>query len=71
MGGSIVTILVVVGLVAIYMRIVHQFLRAAEEPEDAAREEQFRQLQPSIMPPRGKASGRAWAEEANHASAAE
>lgn len=42
MNGAILTFVFVCALVAIYMWIVHSFLRAAEAPEDAAREEHRR-----------------------------
>ncbi|HTD68731.1 MAG TPA: hypothetical protein VK846_19595 [Candidatus Limnocylindria bacterium] len=42
MVGAIITFLGVCGIVATYMGIVHSFLRDAEEPSDAAREERFR-----------------------------
>ena len=44
MLGAIMTFLGVCALVALFMSIAHQFLRAAEVPEDVAREEQFRKL---------------------------
>jgi hypothetical protein len=40
MLGAMITFLAVCAMVAIYMFIVHSFLRAAEEPEDRLREEQ-------------------------------
>lgn len=43
MLGAVITFLVVCAIVATYMSIVHKFLRAAEEPEDAAREARLRQ----------------------------
>ena len=42
MLGAMITFLVVCAIVAVYMLIVHSFLRAAEEPEDAARMERER-----------------------------
>ena len=44
MIGPIITFLGVCALVATFMWIAHGFLRAAEEPEDVAREERFRTL---------------------------
>jgi hypothetical protein len=38
MPGAILTFLGVCAIVAIYMSIVHSFLRRAEEPEDRLRE---------------------------------
>ena len=42
MLGAIITFLAVCGIFGIYMWIVHKFLRAAEDPEDLAREERLR-----------------------------
>ena len=44
MVGPIITFVGVCALVAIFMWIAHGFLRAAEEPEDIAREKRLRQL---------------------------
>lgn len=43
MLGAVITFLVVCAIFAIYMSIVHSFLRAAEEPEDVARLERERE----------------------------
>ena len=43
MLGAIITFLIVCAIFGTYMWIVHKFLRAAEEPEDAAREARLRQ----------------------------
>lgn len=42
MVGAIITFVVVCVVFGIYMSIVHKFLRAAEDPEDVAREERLR-----------------------------
>jgi hypothetical protein len=42
MLGAMMTFLAVCAIVAVYMFIVHLFLRAAEEPEDDPRLEQER-----------------------------
>ncbi len=44
MVGSIITFVSVCALVATFMWIAHGFLRAAEEPEDLAREKWYRTL---------------------------
>ena len=50
MLGSIITFLGVCALVALFMSIAHKFLRAAEEPEDIAREERFRKFSDQKKP---------------------
>lgn len=42
MIGPILTFVLVCAIVAIYMTIVHSFLRASEEPPDTARHEKAR-----------------------------
>ncbi|HEY0550608.1 MAG TPA: hypothetical protein VGF13_13470 [Verrucomicrobiae bacterium] len=44
MIGPIITFVGVCALVATFMWIAHGFLRAAEEPEDIAREKRLRKL---------------------------
>jgi hypothetical protein len=52
MLGAVITFLVVCAIFGAYMWIVHKFLRAAEEPEDVAREERLRRpKKPSKSPP--------------------
>jgi len=61
MVGPIVTFLGVCALVATFMWIAHGFLRAAEEPEDAAREEQLRKLAKANEPRSGNTHQPQWA----------
>lgn len=42
MLGAYITFAVVLAIVAIYMTVVHSFLRAAEDPQDEEREEKLR-----------------------------
>lgn len=53
MLGAIITFLAVCAIFGAYMWIVHKFLRAAEDPEDAAREERLRKpVKRDETPPR-------------------
>ena len=52
MLGAIITFLAVCAIFGAYMWIVHKFLRAAEDPEDAAREARLRRPEkPGESPP--------------------
>ncbi len=61
MIGPIITFLGVCVLVATFMWIAHGFLRAAEEPEDAAREERYRTLAKESESRRGDSREPRWA----------
>lgn len=61
MTGAILTFVFVCAIVAIYMSIVHSFLRASEEPEDVAREKERREFAKSIEPQQDQSSHTTWA----------
>jgi len=61
MVGPIITFVSVCVLVATFMWIAHGFLRAAEEPEDIAREERLRKLAKPNEPRPKNSSQAQWA----------
>jgi hypothetical protein len=61
MVGPIITFVGVCAVVATFMWIVHRILRAAEEPEDIAREERLRKLAKPTEPRPGNSHEAQWA----------
>jgi hypothetical protein len=61
MLGAIITFLAVCGIFGIYMWIVHRFLRAAEDPEDVAREVRLHQPTKRNEPPSENSRQPQWA----------
>lgn len=61
MLGPIITFLAVCAILAIYMSIVHHFLRASEQPEDRRPEEPHEQLEPAGKPGLARRWRKRWA----------